>query len=238
MSLLVYTFYGFVPLDPAPAAAMLRATLDDRLIRGTVHVTPEGLNGTLSVPAAQLDGVRATLIQTAPASGHAWLNGQTTPIDTHPFGRLRVRLKREVVSLGLPGIGPSAMRGTRIAPADWNDVLRAGDVAVIDARNAYEVAAGTFAGAINPHTNRFRDFPGWFRTFRAEHPAPRIAMFCTGGIRCEKASALLLALGEPEVLQLEGGIIAYLREVPPAQSLWHGRCFVFDERESVGPPAG
>lgn len=150
---------------------------------------------------------------------------------------MKVRIKREIVTMGQPDIDPLADVGQYVAAQDWNALIGRPDVILIDTRNDYEVAVGSFAGAIDPHTASFSDFPGWFRNQRGallgEGPAPKVAMFCTGGIRCEKATAFLKAEGIDEVYHLEGGILKYLETVPPEESRWQGECFVFDERVSV-----
>jgi UPF0176 protein len=155
-----------------------------------------------------------------------------------PFHRMKVRLKREIVTLGQPGIDPTHGAGTYVAPTDWNALIDDPDTIVIDTRNDYEVAIGSFAGAINPETASFRDFPQWFsrereRLLGAAKP-PKIAMFCTGGIRCEKATAYLKREGVQDVYHLQGGILAYLEIMPAALSRWQGECFVFDQRVAVG----
>jgi UPF0176 protein len=147
---------------------------------------------------------------------------------------MKVRIKREIVTMGVPGTDPRAIVGTYVAPAAWNDLISAPDVAVIDTRNDYEVAIGTFRGAVDPETESFRDFPAWWEKNRERFHNKRIAMFCTGGIRCEKSTAFLKAQGVEEVYHLKGGILKYLEEVPQEDSLWDGGCFVFDERVAVG----
>jgi UPF0176 protein len=155
-----------------------------------------------------------------------------------PFYRMKVRLKAEIVTMGQPHIDPLASAGRYVAPQDWNALIADPDTIVIDTRNDYEVAAGTFAGAINPQTASFREFPDWFRTQRdallGQGRQPKVAMFCTGGIRCEKSTAFLKAEGLEEVYHLDGGILKYLEVIPPGDSLWQGECFVFDERVTVG----
>jgi UPF0176 protein len=151
-----------------------------------------------------------------------------------PFGKMKMRIKREIVTMGVPGTDPRATVGTYVEPADWNALISAPDVAVIDTRNDYEVAIGTFRGAVDPETESFRDFPAWWAANKDRFHNKRVAMFCTGGIRCEKSTAFLKAQGVEEVFHLKGGILKYLEEVPADQSLWDGGCFVFDERVAVG----
>ncbi len=154
-----------------------------------------------------------------------------------PFNRMKVRIKREIVTMGLADIDPPSGAGHYVAPQDWNALINQPDTILIDTRNDYEVAIGSFAGAVDPDIRTFRDFPAWFRARRedlfAGNHMPKVAMFCTGGIRCEKATAFLMAEGLDEVYHLKGGILAYLEAVAPEQSRWQGECFVFDERVTV-----
>jgi len=154
--------------------------------------------------------------------------------DSQPFRRTRVRLKREIVTMGVEGIDPKQSAGTYVNPENWNDLISDPDVVLIDTRNDYEVAIGTFEGAINPQTESFREFPEYVDKHLDPEKQPKVAMFCTGGIRCEKSTALLKQKGFQEVYHLRGGILKYLESVPPEQSKWHGDCFVFDQRVSVG----
>jgi len=158
--------------------------------------------------------------------------------DKAPFYRMKVRLKREIVTLGVPEANPSTLAGTYVKPADWNALISDPDVVVVDTRNDYEVGIGTFKGALDPNIHSFSQLPQWVSQTAALNPVtgkkPKVAMFCTGGIRCEKSTALLRTQGFDEVYHLEGGILKYLETVPPEQSLWQGACFVFDERVSVG----
>lgn len=241
--------------SPAPirVAALYRfATIADREtvrarlealcrpdVRGTLLVAHEGLNGTIAGPGAAVERVLAG-IRALP--GFADLDVKFASADTMPFHRMKVRIKPEIVTMGQPDLDPVANAGTYVAPADWNALIQEPDVVVIDTRNDYEAAVGAFEGAIQPNTRGFRDFPAWFRAEgRAllEGPAPpRVAMYCTGGIRCEKATAFLKAEGIKDVFHLEGGILRYLETTPEADSLWQGECFVFDERVAVGHGLG
>jgi len=204
-------------------------------VRGTLLVAREGLNGTIAGPAAAiervLDGIRAL-------PGFAGLDVKFADTATMPFHRLKVRIKPEIVTMGQPDLDPATHAGTYVAPADWNALIRQPDVVVIDTRNDYEAAVGAFEGAVQPNTRGFRDFPDWFRAegrvlLEGPNP-PKVAMYCTGGIRCEKATAFLKAEGVQDVFHLEGGILRYLETIPEADSLWQGECFVFDERVAVG----
>jgi len=203
-------------------------------VKGTLLLASEGINGTIAGTDAGIDEVLAH-IRALP--GCADLDVRESRAPTMPFHRIKVRIKREIVTMGEPNIDAAADAGRYVAPKDWNALIAAPETIVIDTRNDYEVAVGSFAGAIDPGTRTFRDFPAWFRARRAalvkgDHP-PRIAMFCTGGIRCEKATAFLKAEGLDEVYHLKGGILAYLEAVPPEESRWEGECFVFDQRVTV-----
>jgi len=204
-------------------------------VRGTLLVAHEGLNGTIAGPEASIDRVLAG-IRALP--GFAALDVKFADAAVMPFHRLKVRIKPEIVTMGQPDLDPAVEAGTYVAPADWNALIRDPDVVLIDTRNDYEAAVGAFEGAIQPNTRGFRDFPDWFRTEgRAllDRPnPPRVAMYCTGGIRCEKATAFLRAEGVQDVFHLQGGILRYLETTPEADSLWQGECFVFDERVAVG----
>ena len=224
----VSAFYKFVDL---PQFAELRAPLltlcRDHGIRGTILLAPEGINGTIAgVPenlAAAIAGIRAF-------DAFQNLESKRSFAHTMPFRRMKVRLKREIVTLGVSGVDPKLRTGRYVAPRDWNALLAEPEVLVIDTRNAFEVATGSFEGAINPQTRSFGDFPDFVRTRLAAAKHRKIAMFCTGGIRCEKATSFLLSQGFSQVYQLRGGILKYLEEIPSDQSLWRGQCFVFDER--------
>ncbi|MEO8531174.1 MAG: rhodanese-like domain-containing protein, partial [Deltaproteobacteria bacterium] len=151
-----------------------------------------------------------------------------------PFNRMKVRLKREIVTMKVEGLDPRHSVGTYVAPEEWNALLRANDVVVIDTRNTYETALGTFKGAVDPQIESFGEFPEWWAKHAGDFKGKRIAMFCTGGIRCEKSTSYLKSLGETEVFHLKGGILKYLEEVPEHDSLWQGGCFVFDHRVALG----
>jgi UPF0176 protein len=233
----VAALYRFAPFGAQAAAfrAPLQALCDARGVIGTLLLAPEGINGTL---AGQGDGLELVLDHIRALPGCAALSVKRSTADAPPFYRMKVRLKREIVTLGAPDLDPVGGAGRHVAPQDWNALIADPGTVVIDTRNAYEVAVGTFAGAIDPGTRTFRDFPDWFRAERArlvpEGRPVKVAMFCTGGIRCEKATALLRAEGVEEVYHLDGGILRYLEDVPEAESLWQGECFVFDERVAVG----
>ncbi|MFC2969887.1 oxygen-dependent tRNA uridine(34) hydroxylase TrhO [Acidimangrovimonas pyrenivorans] len=230
--LTVAALYHFTRFDdPAALRGPLLAACEAAGIRGTLLLAREGINGTVAGSRAGIDAVLAH-IRALP--GCAGLDWKESPAETMPFGRMKVRLKREIVTMGQPQVDPLAGTGHYVAPAEWNALISAPDVAVIDTRNDYEVAIGTFDGAVDPGTQSFRDFPAWWEANRHRFHNKRIAMFCTGGIRCEKSTNYLLGQGVEAVYHLKGGILKYLEEVPEEDSLWQGECFVFDQRVSVG----
>ncbi|MEM8841105.1 MAG: rhodanese-related sulfurtransferase [Pseudomonadota bacterium] len=231
MSYVVAAFYHFTPLVPGDHRAALIACAAAAGVRGTILLAPEGINGTI---AGTRDGIDTVLSALKALPGCAGLEWKESTASAQPFRRLKVRLKREIVTLGVEGVDPNARVGRHVAPQDWNAVVDDPDTVVIDTRNDYEVAIGTFAGAVDPKTESFGAFPDWWRANRDRFAGKRIAMFCTGGIRCEKASSYLLGEGVPEVLHLKGGILKYLEDVPAEKSRWNGECFVFDGRVAVG----
>ena len=228
----IAALYQFTRFDEP---ATLRGPLLDlclaRGVRGTLLLAREGINGTIAGTRAGIDAV-LDHIRTLPGCAALEWKESSAPIE--PFNRMKVRLKREIVTLGQPDVDPRAAVGRYVEPAAWNELISAPDVVVIDTRNDYEVAIGSFEGAVDPGTRSFREFPAWWEENRARFHNKRIAMFCTGGIRCEKSTNYLLGLGESEVFHLKGGILKYLEDVPAEESLWRGECFVFDARVSVG----
>ena len=230
--LVVAAFYKFTPL---PDFAERRAALHDIAaasdVMGTILLAAEGVNGTIAGPRA---GIDATLAHLKAFPGCADLDWKESYTDDNPFLRMKVRLKKEIVAMGVEGLAPEKSCERYVEPGDWNRVISDPDTLVIDTRNDYEVGVGAFEGAVNPHTTSFREFPDWFREFRKTHPVGKVAMYCTGGIRCEKSTAFLRSEGVEDVVHLKGGILKYLETVPAAQSLWRGECFVFDNRVSVG----
>ncbi|SEK79960.1 rhodanese-related sulfurtransferase [Roseovarius nanhaiticus] len=217
--------------DPAARQAPLAQLCEAQGITGLLILAEEGVNGTIAGPRAGVDAVLAHL---RAWPGFETLEHKESTSKIQPFGRLKVRIKREIVTMGQPGVDPRARAGHYVDPADWNDLIAQPDVAVIDTRNDFEVAIGTFQGAIDPETTSFRDFPAWWEENKDRFHNKRIAMFCTGGIRCEKSTNYLLGQGVSDVFHLKGGILKYLEDVPPEQSTWQGECFVFDGRVSVG----
>lgn len=231
----VAALYRFTPFaDCAAIAGPLADVCNANAVKGTLLLAPEGINGTIAGSPAAIDAVLDS-IRALP--GCADLEVKRATAAAMPFHRMKVRLKREIVTMGQPDIDPLAT-GHYVAPQDWNALISAPGTIVIDTRNDYEVAIGTFTGAIDPATHSFRDFPAWFRAHRDElfagDTAPRVAMFCTGGIRCEKSTAFLKSEGIADVHHLQGGILKYLETIAAEDSLWQGECFVFDERVSVG----
>jgi UPF0176 protein len=198
---------------------------------GTLLLAEEGVNGTLAGSRAGIDAMIAFL-KADPRL--ADLEHKESYADEMPFTRMKVKLKKEIVTLGVPGINPNEKVGTYVAPEDWNALISDPDVVLIDTRNGYECDIGTFRGAIDPKTTTFREFPSYVSQNFNPAKHKKVAMFCTGGIRCEKASSLMVAQGFEQVYHLQGGILKYLEKIPPAESLWQGECFVFDQRISVG----
>ncbi|AVO37598.1 rhodanese-related sulfurtransferase [Pukyongiella litopenaei] len=217
--------------DPAALKPALETLCAARNVKGTLLLAREGINGTIAGPRAGIDAVLAHIRALPGCAGLDWKEATS---DAPPFPRLKVRLKREIVTMGQPQVDPRAGTGHYVDPADWNDLIRQPDVAVIDTRNDYEIAIGTFQGAVDPQTESFRDFPAWWERNRDRFHNKRIAMFCTGGIRCEKSTNYLLGQGVEDVFHLKGGILRYLEEIPETDSAWQGDCFVFDNRVSVG----
>jgi UPF0176 protein len=199
-------------------------------LRGSLLLASEGINGTLSGKSADLDAFVDCL---KTELGIEALNIRVSFADRHPFPRLKFKEKSEIVTMGIPGVDPRERVGTYLNAAEWNRLIASEDVVVIDTRNDYEVQLGSFKGAINPETHSFREFPEYVRTHLPEAKDRPLALFCTGGIRCEKATAWLLQEGYQHVYHLKGGILGYLETVEKDESLWDGDCFVFDHRTAV-----
>ena len=233
MRYLTAAFYRFVDLaDCAAFKAPLQALCDAEQVKGLVLLAPEGINSTIAGPAQGVHAVLAWLRSQAP---FAPLQHKESWSDKAPFRRMRVRVKKEIVTMGVPDLHPASQAGHYVSAQDWNALIADPDVLLVDTRNDYEVELGTFDRAINPRIQSFAQLPDWLQAQGLLNPAqPRkVAMFCTGGIRCEKSTALLRAHGLQEVYHLEGGILKYLETVAPEASRWQGECFVFDERVSV-----
>lgn len=232
---LIAALYKFVQLpDYKALQAPLLAVCESHDVKGTLLLAEEGINGTIAGPAP---GVHAVLQYLHQDPRFVDLVHKESHSQKMPFYRMKVKLKREIVTLGVPNVHAATMAGTYVKPEDWNALIDDPDVVVVDTRNDYEVSIGTFNRAINPATTSFTEFPAWVKAQSAEggvlHNKPKLAMFCTGGIRCEKSTAYMRTLGFDEVYHLEGGILKYLETVAPEQSRWDGECFVFDERVSV-----
>ena len=236
----VAALYRFARIEDRDAVRVRLEQLCAPDVRGILLVAHEGLNGTIAGPPEAvdrvLDGIRAL-------PGFAGLDVKFATADQPPFRRMKVRIKAEIVTMGEPDLDPATGAGTYVSAADWNALIADPDTVIIDTRNDYEAAVGAFVGAVQPNTRSFRDFPDWFRgegralLERARTDGsgpPKVAMYCTGGIRCEKSTAFLKAEGIEAVFHLEGGILKYLETVPEPESLWRGECFVFDERVAVG----
>ncbi len=231
MSLVVAALYKFVRLpDYTEIQQPLLSWCQTHDVKGTILLAPEGINGTIVGAREAIDSVLEFLRSD---SRLADLEHKESYTDTPPFARMKVRLKKEIVTLGLPEVDPNAKVGTYVTPQEWNQIISDAEVTVIDTRNDYEVNIGTFQRAKNPQTHSFRDFPEYVRQNLDPKKHQKVALFCTGGIRCEKATSFMLAQGFQEVYHLKGGILKYLEEVPPEKSLWSGECFVFDERVAV-----
>lgn len=230
--LTVAALYHFTRFDdPSALRGPLLDTCLAQGVKGSLLLAREGINGTIAGSDA---GIAAVLAHIRGLPGCADLDWKESPAERMPFGKMKVKLKREIVTMGQPDVDPKARVGHYVSPADWNALISSPDVVVIDTRNDYEVAIGTFAGAVDPGTRSFSQFPEWWAAHRDRFHNKRIAMFCTGGIRCEKSTNFLLNQGIKEVFHLKGGILKYLEDVPQDQSLWQGECFVFDQRVSVG----
>ena len=229
--IVVCALYKFVTLDdytliqPPLLALMLKHD-----VKGTLLLAQEGVNGTI---AGSRSGINAILNYLQSDPRLAALSYKESYTDQPPFLRSRVKLKKEIVTMGVEGIDPKQVVGTYVKPTDWNDLISDPNVLLVDTRNDYEVQVGTFKNALNPKTDSFREFPGYVKQQLDPEKHNKVAMFCTGGIRCEKSTAFLKEQGFDEVYHLEGGILKYLEEVPAEESLWEGECFVFDERVTV-----
>jgi UPF0176 protein len=228
----VAALYHFARIaEPAALKDPLAAACRAGGVMGSLLLAREGINGTIAGPRA---GVEAVLAHIRALPGFGALEWKESTASAMPFKRIKVRLKREIVTMGMPDVDPTHAVGRYVEPSDWNDLLAQPDVALIDTRNAYETAIGSFEGAVDPGTDAFGQFPQWWQDNAHRFHNKKIAMFCTGGIRCEKATSYLVSQGVDEVFHLKGGILSYLEKVPAQESLWHGQCFVFDERVSVG----
>jgi len=227
----VCALYKFVELPHFESLREpLQAVLEENAIRGTLLLASEGINGTV---AGSREGIDVMLAWLDKQSGLDNIVSKESYDESMPFYRTKVKLKKEIVTMGVEGIDPKRVVGTYVKPAQWNDLISDPDVILIDTRNDYEYQIGTFKNAVNPKTDTFRQFPGYVEENLDPTKHKKVAMFCTGGIRCEKSTAFLKEKGFDEVYHLEGGILKYLEEVPQEESMWEGDCFVFDNRVSV-----
>lgn len=229
--IVVAALYQFVALPNYLALqAPLLSFCKRNGVKGTLLLAAEGINGTISGAREGIDAVVAHLKEAGPFQN---LEYKESKAESMPFLRMKVKLKKEIVTLGAPAADPTQMVGTYVAPGDWNDLISRSDVVTIDTRNDYEVMIGSFKGAVNPKTTTFKDFTTYTEQNLMQYKDKPVAMYCTGGIRCERSTAYLKAIGFKEVYHLKGGILKYLEEVPQEKSLWEGECFVFDQRVSV-----
>ena len=228
-------FYHFITLnDIKSLQPIIQDYCDKKLIKGTILLANEGINGTISGEEKNIlafhEFIKYDLIFAKAFEGLEYKGSWS---NKNPFYRMKVRLKKEIVTLGIPEVSPTKKVGTYVKPEDWNSLISNPDITVIDARNGYEVDIGTFKNAINPKTSSFRELPKYIKDNLSPKKTKKVAMFCTGGIRCEKASSYMLEEGFEEVYHLQGGILKYLEIIPEAESLWQGECFVFDQRVAV-----
>lgn len=230
-SIVVITFYKFVSLpDYQEMKAPLLNLCKQNDVKGTILLAEEGINATI---AGTRQGVDSVMDMLSSDSRFSDLITKESYTDDMPFQRTKVRLKKEIVALKVDGVDPNEQVGRYVEPDEWNNLISQDDVILIDTRNDYEVQIGTFKNAVNPNTQSFNEFPEYVAQELDPQKHKKVAMFCTGGIRCEKATAFMLQQGFEEVYHLNGGILRYLEHVDPEQSLWEGECFVFDERVSV-----
>jgi UPF0176 protein len=231
MTYLIATFYKFANLsDLKVKRQQILAWCQSQEVKGSIILAEEGINGTI---AGTEKAIASVLTNLRSLPNLTDLEHKESTAQKLPFVRLKVKIKAEIVTLGLPEVNPSQQVGTYVDPQDWNQVIGDPEVVVIDTRNDYEVEIGSFKRAKNPHTQAFREFPEYIAQNLNPQENPKVAMFCTGGIRCEKASSYLLSQGFKEVYHLKGGILKYLEKVSPEESMWEGECFVFDERVAV-----
>jgi len=231
-NVVVAALYRFTTMeDYRDLKEPIESVMNHHGVRGSLLLAKEGINGTI---AGDRDAIDAILKYLRQDKRLVDLEVKESQCDHMPFRRARVRLKKEIVTMGVEGIDPQKSVGTYVDPKDWNDLINDPEVTLVDTRNDYEFAIGTFKGAENPQTRSFRQFPDYVDNHLDPERNRKVAMFCTGGIRCEKSTALLKGMGFDEVYHLRGGILKYLEEVPPEDSMWEGDCFVFDGRVSVG----
>jgi UPF0176 protein len=225
------SFYQFLVLDNlVDLKAQFLQWCHEKQIKGTILIAKEGINGNIVGKKEQIEIVINNIKKTL---NYDALEIKYSQVENIPFERMKVKIKREIITFGIPEANPNVQVGTYVKPKDWNNLISQSDVKVIDTRNEYEVKIGTFTKAENPHINSFKEFNNYIDTNLNPEKHEKVAVFCTGGIRCEKVTALMLSKGFKEVYHLQGGILKYLEEIPPEESLWEGECFVFDERVAV-----
>ena len=237
MTYTVAALYRFVPIsDVERLAADLKAAFSNLGIYGTLLIAPEGINGTLAATEQSSIDTMIQMLADVCGLGHAefLLDVKFSKANHNPFQKLKILKKREIITFKQPSADPNVQVGHYVAAKDWNDLVTSEDVLVLDTRNTYETGIGTFEGAVVPPIERFTEFAEFVRTELATQKHKKVAMFCTGGIRCEKASSFMLSEGFSEVYHLQGGILKYLEEIPEENSLWQGDCFVFDQRIGLG----
>lgn len=228
---IIATFYRFCPLEDLETLKVnLHAAMKTHRILGTILLATEGINGGMAGTPEDMNAMYH-VIRSDTRFAHLYF--KETSSEMMPYEKVKVKLRKEIVSLGVPGVDPLQVTGTPVSPEEWNQLLEDPDVMVIDNRNTYEIEYGTFKHAIDPQTENFRDFPAYIQANLMDKKNKKIAMCCTGGIRCEKSTAYLKMLGFEHVYQLEGGIIDYMKTMPAERSLWQGSCFVFDERIAI-----
>ena len=228
--ILVATLYKFFKVDDLVALQdQLYEICNKNNVMGTILIANEGVNGTISAKPREIE---KTLISIQKDDRFSEIEIKYSSTNKQPFHKMRVRLKKEIVTIGLPEINPNKTVGTYVKPEEWNDIISDPDVILIDTRNKFEIKIGSFKNALDPRTTSFRDFPEWVKKFKQDktNTNKKIAMYCTGGIRCEKASSLMKEEGFNEVYHLQGGILKYLEQIEKEKSLWEGECFVFDDR--------
>ncbi len=231
MNIVIAALYHFTALDDYRALkSPLLQLCESQGIKGSLLLAAEGINGTVSGNRNGIDALIEWFARDARFDG---ISLKEAYADEQPFYRMKVKLKKEIVTMGVPGVSPVRQVGTYVSPEKWNDIISDPEVLLIDTRNEYEVAVGKFANAVDPHTETFREFPDYVKQNIDSKKIKKVAMYCTGGIRCEKASSYMLSEGFDEVYHLQGGILKYLETVPQEQSLWQGECFVFDNRVTV-----
>jgi UPF0176 protein len=231
MSLILASFYKFVRLpDVETIKTSLLALCERQQLKGTILLASEGINATI---AGETGAVETLINFLGRDPRFTELEVKTCEVNSPPFKHMKVKIKPEIITFGSSEVDPTEKVGAYVTPQEWNELISDPEVTVVDTRNEYEVKIGTFKGAENPHLESFKQFPDYIHQNLDPQKQKKVALFCTGGIRCEKATSLMLSEGFQEVYHLQGGILKYLQEVPPEESLWQGECFVFDERVAV-----